>query len=306
MVVLEDELAERLDKINKIFSPDVLLKRQAGDPASIAKYYRKNRLAYRIFNSHEGFVHMGISEGKTLKPLDFYKQAKLVQKTISLTKARDVLELAPGKGTTMRYLARRNPATSFYGIDLPHGQMNPKTKEKNMSLGYGDFHDLGAYGDDSMDIVYVIEALCHSADKQRVIREVRRVLRKGGRFIVIDGYFTKKPADYSSAENTAVALVAASMMVTSRDQGYAEFLKSLEAEGFQLEANIDYTKNILPSLYRLESKAKKLIEHPRRGRIITALIGDIIAANAVAGYLMPLCVENRLFEYRYTVAISGL
>ncbi len=298
------KLSKKLEVISAVLPINRILNRQTSDILQIAKYYRKNRLAYRIFNSHDGFVHMGISSGNTFSTTDFYAQAKLIDKVITASSANRVLELAPGKAATTRYLAVKHPRVSFYGIDLPHGQLKATSKLKNLHLSYGDYHDLSHYTDGSMDIVYVIEALCHAANKGQVISEVSRVLRKGGYFIVIDGYFSGSIAKFSTDEQIAIKLVASSMMVTSDQQDYVGFIKMLKAKDFSIKQSTDYSKNILPSLYRLEATAKRFMKRPMLAKALTVVAGELVTANAAAGYLMPDCMENKLFEYRYTLAVK--
>jgi ubiquinone/menaquinone biosynthesis C-methylase UbiE len=296
------DLSIKLHVVEKVIDIPKVLARNADDTSNIAKYYKKNRLAYRLFNSHEGFVHMGISNDGSFDKADFYKQAKLVLEQINELNAKNVLELAPGKAATLKYLAKEKPSVRFYGLDLPNGQLNTKTSISNIELSYGDYHDLGQYSNDSMDIVYIIEALCHAHDKNKVITEAFRVLRKGGRLIVIDGYFSKGSSKLSDDQKTVMKLVANSMMVTDKQQDYKTFYGFLENNGLMIIESIDYSKNIMPSLHRLEHTASRFIKRPRLAKVITSVAGELVTANAAAGYLMPTCVEDGLFEYRYTVA----
>lgn len=300
----DQALARRIDKIQQVYDLNDILARPATQTPIIANYYKKNRLAYKFFNSHKGFVHMGISDNGSFSAVDFYKQADLVSDVIKKEKVKYALELAPGKAATLLHLARKHGSVNFYGIDLPKGQLDVKAgyKQKNLELIYGDFHNLNRYEDSSMDIVYVIEALCHAKSKKQVIAEVHRVLRPGGHFVVIDGYFTKPLSQYSAIQQTAVRLAAKSMMVTDKGQSYGEFRDELQAGSFVIEASRDYSKQILPSLYRLESKAAKFFKIPTLGKLIDKIVGPTVAANAIAGYLMPLCVEDKLFSYHYTLA----
>ena len=297
-------LKQRLKKIQNVFPTASILQRQSDDTKQIAKYYKKNRLSYWLFNSREGFVHMGISLDGTFSSRDFYKQVHIVGEVIKSVNAKKVLELATGKATTIRSLAKNNPETTFYGIDLPNGQLRARSKIQNVHLKYGDFHDLSEFADGSMDVIYVIEALCHATDKNKVIAETNRVLRGGGLFVVIDGYFSKELTRYSEDELRAIKLVASSMMVTYNDQNYLKFKELLKINHFLIKESTDFSTNILPSLYRLEAKAQKVVEHPWLGRASLAILGELIIGNTVAGYLMPVCVENGLFEYRYTLAIK--
>lgn len=296
------DLSNKLYEIEKVINIQKILARNADDTSNIAKYYKKNRLAYRLFNSNKGFVHMGISNDDSFDEADFYKQAKLVLEQINEIDAQNVLELAPGKGTTLKYLAKEKQSVQFHGLDLPNGQLNTKTDLLNVELSYGDYHDLSRYSDTSMDIVYIIEALCHAHDKGKVIAEAFRVLRKGGRLIIIDGYFSKASIKLNSDQKTVMKLVTNSTMVTDKQQGYKTFCKLLDNNGFKTLESVDYSKNILPSLYRLEHTANRFIKRPKLAKVITLFAGELITANVAAGYLMPACVEYGLFEYRYTLA----
>lgn len=301
----QPSFVQKLDQVSRVLPIKHILARKTSDTRQIARYYRKNRLAYHIFNSHDGFVHMGLSNDGSFRKADFYAHAKIVQEVISSIGATRVLELAPGKAATIRYLAKLHPDTEFYGIDLPGGQLKTRSGYKNVYLIHGDFHNLADYADESMDVVYVIEALCHSPDKNRVISQIRRVLRPGGQLIVIDGYFSRNPAKLTDDQKLAVNLVASSMMVTSNHQDYKGFVKILEANGFRINQSVDYSKNIMPSLLRLEATAKRYFKHPRVAKVITAVTGDLVTANAAAGYLMADCVKAGLFEYRYTLATKN-
>ncbi len=298
------DLSNKLHEVEKVIDIQKVLARNADDTSNIAKYYKKNRLAYRLFNSHEGFVHMGISNDDSFDEADFYKQAKLVLEQINKIGARNVLELAPGKAATLKYLAKEKSSVQFYGLDLPNGQLKTKTSNSNVKLSYGDYHDLSRYSNASMDIVYTIEALCHAHDKNKVIAEAFRVLIKGGRLIVIDGYFSKGSAKLNGNQKTVMKLVANSMMVTDKQQDYKTFCGLLKSNGFKTLESVDYSKNILPSLYRLEHTARRFMKRLKLAKFITTIAGEIVTANAAAGYLMPICVENGLFEYRYTLVIK--
>jgi tocopherol O-methyltransferase len=299
---IDIDLPRRLEQINKVLSIEKILAREATDIKNIADYYRKNRLAYRLFHSQKGFVHMGVSENNSFRPKDFHKQADLVIEQINAVNAHKVLELAPGTAATIRYLATQKPSIIFYGIDLPNGQLKAKNVNSNINLTYGDYHDLSRYNDNSMDIVYVIEALCHSHDKNLVISEVSRILRDGGRFVVFDGYFNNAPSKLSSDQKIVAKIVMKSMMVTDKHQEYGTFKNLLRQNNLTIVESIDYSPNILPSLVRLERRASRFFKVPVLARFITAIFGDTITANAIAGYLLPICVRDGIFQYRYTVA----
>lgn len=297
-------LAEKLARINEAFSIDSILNREANDPIKIAKYYHSNRLAYSLLNSRHGFVHMGISRNGEFKESDFFEQGNTIKPYIEKTNASHVLELAPGKAATTKYLADAFPKTTFYGVDLPNGQLDVTryNDTKNLVLSFGDYHDLSKYDTDSLDIVYVIEALCHAKDRGRVLSEVHRILKPGGYFIVFDGYYAKPEVELSDDEKLAARLLFKSMMVTEENHYYPDFIDDLAMQRFTVVQEDDLSEAVMPSLLRLEKMAQKYIHHPKFANITSKFIPEEILGNAIAGYLFPATMRAGIFAYWLTVS----
>ena len=88
-------------------------------------------------------------------------------------KGRSVLCLAARQGSEVR--AFIDQGAFAVGIDLNPGP-------GNRWVVVGDFHDL-QFADGSVDVVYT-NSLDHAFDLERILGEVRRVLRAGGAFVV--------------------------------------------------------------------------------------------------------------------------
>lgn len=99
-------------------------------------------------------------------------------------KDRDVLEIGVGSGHDHVQWARAGPR-SLHGIDLAEGAIRATAARLARSglssqLQTADARAL-PFADGSFDVVYAWGVLHHSAEPSRAIREVRRVLRPGGR-----------------------------------------------------------------------------------------------------------------------------
>ena len=299
----EDELRQSLRIIESAFDTNKLIARKAGDTGLVAKYYRRNKLAYKLVHSKDGFVHMGISRDSIFKTDDFYEQGRIVQAYIDDMHPVKVLELAAGKAATTRYLAARNPNVHFHGMDLPHGQLDVNTKlPANLTLGFGDYHDLRDIPSNSVDIVYIIEALCHANNRRQVIAEVFRVLKPGGRFIVFDGYTAKPRNAMTDIERYASDLTFASMMVATSDLYYGNFKDELVKEHLTFEKEEDLSQYVLPSMKRLEPDSARFLKHSHITRLATKLLSSMLTATAIAGVLMPITTEMGIHQYWLTVA----
>ena len=167
----------KLNQLREFFDFEKIVNLNA-DIKSIAKYYKVNVRFYSFLNNRQGFIHMAISQNKKLTKEDYLGQIKIIERYINKN-TKTVLELATGRGANSIYLANKYSKIQFVGIDLPNGHLNFAAKNSkglnNFKPEEGDFHDLSKYPKKSFDIVFIIEALCHSNQKEKVIKQVKRV-----------------------------------------------------------------------------------------------------------------------------------
>ncbi|MEM1093711.1 MAG: class I SAM-dependent methyltransferase [Bacteroidota bacterium] len=105
----------------------------------------------------------------------------------------DVLEVAVGTGLTFRKLLKQNPNGRTEGVDLTPAMLHRaqkrarRTANTNYGLHLGDAYAL-PFPDASFDLVinsYMFDML-PAADFVPVLREYKRVLRPGGRLVMMN------------------------------------------------------------------------------------------------------------------------
>lgn len=99
----------------------------------------------------------------------------------------DVLEVAIGTGLNLPSYAADVRLT---GIDLSREMLTIARKRaadlgREVDLREGDAHNL-AFGDESFDTVVCTYSLCNIPDVDRAVAEMKRVLRPGGKLILVD------------------------------------------------------------------------------------------------------------------------
>jgi ubiquinone/menaquinone biosynthesis C-methylase UbiE len=299
---LETELHERLRRLRLLLDLDQL-EGQGNSNASICKYYKDSRLGYRLIHSRDGAMHMALNPAGEFDESGYAGQAHLVAEKLAPT-TRDVLELAFGNGFNLELLARMRPDVRFTGIDLvPEQVKRADGKLRNLanaSTRVGDFQDL-AFPDAAFDLAFAIEGLCHAIDLPRALSEVHRVLRPGGRFVVVDGWrtdaFSQKSADLRTA-----ATYAESAMAVSCARKFGAWKSAVDEAGFEIVEDLDVSDEIMPNLERLARVAEgRFVTHPLRARLLKRLLPTALVTNAVAGYLMPLTVQLNAHTYRIVV-----
>ncbi len=142
----------------------------------------------------------------------------------------DVLEIAVGTGRNFPYYPRNVRVT---GIDLSPNMLEiarRRVRELDLEadLRLGDAQALD-FGDESFDTVVCTLSLCSIPDAGRAVGEVRRVLRPGGRFLLLE--HVRSPL-------TSVRIAQRILQPLFRTQGDSllrEPLEHLYAEGFDVE-----------------------------------------------------------------------
>lgn len=245
---------------------------------------------------------MGISRGGRYHKDDLLAHPRLVDEYIHKASAKNVLELATGRGGNSLYLVSKNPNTIFYGIDLSPGQLYfayGNSKEfKNYTPEQGDYSDLSRYQDDFFDVIFIVEALCHSTEKSKVLGEVFKKLRKGGYFIIFDAYRADRVLDDS--EVLACALIEKGMAVEIFET-YHSLQEIISRAGFHIIDEEDVSEYIIPTLENLARLAKKFVKLGFFGKIISKLLPKAFLFNVAPAYLMPTIMRDRIGEYKTTV-----
>jgi SAM-dependent methyltransferase len=100
---------------------------------------------------------------------------------------QDVLEIGVGNGSHAQLLSSR--ADSYTGIDLTDNAVNATTQRLNCFGIDANISRMDAerleFPDNSFDLVWSWGVIHHSADTRRILSEIARVLRPGGRCITM-------------------------------------------------------------------------------------------------------------------------
>lgn len=96
-----------------------------------------------------------------------------------------VLEVGSGLGILANEVAASSPGVDVVGIEVSAAQLAAARPEQRVTFILGDAHELD-FHDGSFDLVYARYLLEHVVDPARVIQEMRRVTRPGGRVAVCE------------------------------------------------------------------------------------------------------------------------
>ena len=294
IVEYDDDLELYLKRVGRLLDIPSIINEQQENP-QIINYFHKNKMVYRLAHSWEGYRHFGISYDGKHKTKDFEEQARIVERCIRDSDAKNVLELAYGSGVNTAFLARRNPGVTFDGIDLSNKPLKRYEKIPNAHFQQGDFHDLSAFEDDTYDVAFVIEALCYSTNKLHVFREVKKKLKRDGLFIIIDAYRRDSAKPMSQPDEIMMKLIEKGVALEQFE--YVGDVESYMREEYSIVVAKDFTENILPSAIHNERKTRRYFAHPTFSRIVNKILPYEVLKNMTAVYLVPISIKRQIGCY---------
>lgn len=106
-----------------------------------------------------------------------------VTKLIEPNKNAKILDIGSADGTFSKVILEKSQAKELTGIDVVETSVNWANKHwkknKKMKFAVGDGHKL-EYKSNFFDAVFILEVLEHVHDPARILKEVKRILKKGG------------------------------------------------------------------------------------------------------------------------------
>ena len=124
-----------------------------------------------------------------LDALDGYMHRKYGARKVRLFGAipATVVDLGAGSGANFRYFPPHTHVVAVEPSTHMHTRLQQRARQHGLAL---DLHEAGGEAldlpDASVDLVCASLVLCTVPDPSRVVAEVRRVLRPGGRFVTIE------------------------------------------------------------------------------------------------------------------------
>jgi SAM-dependent methyltransferase len=172
------------------------------DMVSIEDHYTMAGMDYRhwspSFNMHFGYWrgHNPFVREPMLKELTYQCAQRMI---LASNENPLILDMGCGVGAPLRDLVELEPKWKMIGITKVPWQIemalqmtSPEVLGSRAQFELRDFTRTG-YPDNHFDSVLAMESLCHGGGLSKVdaIREVSRILKPGGGFMVADGFLTR-------------------------------------------------------------------------------------------------------------------
>jgi SAM-dependent methyltransferase len=289
----DERLETYLGWVMRLFDVSQIIDERLEKP-QVVHYFVANRGSQLLW-SWDGFFHYGISCDCRFKKDDLTGQARLIEKYIDNIGATRVLELACGLGANSAFLARRNPNITFDAIDIVTKPLRRYSTLPNLSFQFGDYDSLSQFPDNAFDLIFVIEALCHTRNKLHVLHEAKKKLRKCGILIVIDGYQGDRAQPLSSSEDLMWRLIEKSLSCDKIER--VSDVEGYMRKEFSVVERKDCSTYILPSIARFERLVRFYFKHLKIARTINIVMPLDVMKNTIHLLLLPLSVQRQIGCY---------
>ncbi|MEV4456053.1 methyltransferase domain-containing protein [Microbispora sp. NPDC049633] len=207
---------------------------EAVDTAEIGRHYDERSPIGDVLR--DGQIHMWYwydDEDDTPLAEAIHRLGRKVTDTLGLRPGEHLLDAGCGPGATAVFLARTygvrvtGVTVSRFEIDTARARVSDAGVGDLVRVEYGDYAAL-PYPDASFDAVLALESLQNAADLDRVLGELHRVLRPGGRLTLSD-FSLESPAE---PERVAKFMDTLKLRELPTTQGW---LDRVRAAGFAVE-----------------------------------------------------------------------
>lgn len=215
----------------------------------IIAYYNQSHWLYKIFwyNKSSLGLHFGIDDKRTKNLTQSQEnQYKILIKEGKIKQGMKVLDAGCGVGGASIYIAERTKAKVF-GISLVPKQIQnaKKNASKRNVSNHTEFtvmdYTKTTFPDNYFDVVFAIESVCHSFPKESFLQEAKRILKKGGKLIIADGYRIRKEQNKQELETTNNFCSGWKLAELIKESSMSQ---KLEKTGFKTIKKLDKTNNI--------------------------------------------------------------
>lgn len=174
----------------------------------IINYYQDCKKDYKLIWRLEKVwgIHFGYFEpgDKSLSGAILKMNDQIIANA-NISKSSMVLDAGCGYAGTAMHIANKKHChiEAITIVDEQVSTANKIIKEKGLdkyiNVTNQDFTKTN-FKDNTFDVIYGIESICHAFNKKAFLKEAYRILKPGGKLLILDGFNSKEKDEYTAKE----------------------------------------------------------------------------------------------------------
>jgi ubiquinone/menaquinone biosynthesis C-methylase UbiE len=104
-------------------------------------------------------------------------------KCTHLKKDQKLLEVGCGRGMHFKYYLKKSK--NIYGMDISKKMVDENPLRDVVQLAQGNIESKTKYKDNTFDVIVMVDVIEHIINRYKVLRELKRILKKGGKLVII-------------------------------------------------------------------------------------------------------------------------
>ncbi len=234
------------------------------DIDDIIAYYDQTWFDYRLLwlNNNNRAVHFGFYDKTTASHQEaLVNMNRVLAETVKIQSDDRVLDAGCGQGGSATWIAENTGAT-VVGITPVESQIKTarayielKGLSEKVTIKLGDYIETG-FPDESFDVVWACESVCHAEQKHDFYWEAYRLLKPGGRLVMAE--YMRTPSSYQPDGGKLLGQWLRGWAINDIDSADLHRQYAVET-GFCNIRIGDVTENIKPSLRRLSWISKMFL-----------------------------------------------
>ncbi len=272
----------------------------------VAAYYNQTQNHYRRWWKLE--KDMALHYGLWFAETKSFSQALLntnryMAQTAKINANDAVLDAGCGVGGAAIYMANEFDAVvkaiSLSELQIATAIKNTEksTSKHKVSFQVQDYCNT-SFEDASFDVIWACESSSSASDKSKMLKEWARLLKPGGRLIILDFFKSESASDQNNWLAEWANLWAMSPLVTSND-----FAEAIQAAGLNVLSIDDLSNEIAPTVNRMYW-SYLLGKYP--SRIYNALFGarEYAKNHYKSGYYQYKAFRKNQWKYLSLLAVK--
>lgn len=258
-------------------------------------------------DSASAAIHLGFWDGSTRDHREAALNAnRVLASKVDLRPGERILDAGCGAGASAVWLTREL-GVRVVGVNLSPGQIyrarrlaHAQGVSDRVSFERQDF-TATTFPDESFDVVWAQESVCHVEDKEPFLLEASRLLKPGGRIVVADRFRSARPFGAEEEELLEYWLSGWAVPDLPTVGEFAEVARQARLSDIRIE---DATAEVWPSLVRMRVKA--LVGYPSAKALRgLGLCTDAQLAGVRAGLEQFEALGRGLWVYAIFTATKG-